>query len=380
MQDLGNTTLFSLLSTNRNKAIEYYKKVVADLVNFQVDGIKNLDLDVAYPIKEFNLRSIMWDFNYFKYYFVKPHNINFNEDLLENDFHEFANLLLKANLNYFNYRDFQARNIMIHNGEPWYIDFQGGRKGALQYDLVSLLYQAKANLSIETRLLLYNLYISKLADKLSGSKTEFEKNYPSFIYFRLMQVMGAYGFRGLVQHKAHFLQSIPMVISQLRNLLKSRDIGIPLSELTNIFEQILHLNYKTAPPTENVLTVSINSFSFKKKGIPPDVTGNGGGHVFDCRSLPNPGRITELRDYTGLQKPVIQYLEKQSEVSAFLKNAIGIVIQSIENYRIRKFDNLQINFGCTGGRHRSVYSASKVAEYISSNFPNVNVEVCHCEL
>ena len=380
IQDLGDVTLFNMLETNPKKAIEYYKIVISDLIDFQIDGIKNLNLDVAYPVKEFNKRSIMWDLNYFKYYFVKPHNIDFNENMLEDDFERFAELLLTADLKYFNYRDFQARNIMIYNDKPWYIDFQGGRRGALQYDLVSLLYQAKANLGDDIKLQLYNHYIKMLNTKLPGTSVAFEKLFPSFIYFRLMQVMGAYGFRGLVQHKAHFLQSIPMVISSLSALLQKSDIGVELPELSNIFNQILLLDYSISNKISDNLTININSFSFKKKGIPIDISGNGGGHVFDCRSLPNPGRIAELRDFTGLQKPIINYLEKQNEVTEFLKNSKNIIDQSIENYRKRKFSNLQINFGCTGGRHRSVYSASKIAEYVKSKFPDVIVEVYHFEI
>jgi len=380
IQDLGDVTLFNMLETNPKKAIEYYKIVISDLIDFQIDGIKNLNLDVAYPVKEFNKRSIMWDLNYFKYYFVKPHNIDFNENMLEDDFERFAELLLTADLSYFNYRDFQARNIMIYNDKPWYIDFQGGRHGALQYDLVSLLYQAKANLGDDIKLQLYNHYIKTLNTKLPGTSIAFEKLFPSFIYFRLMQVMGAYGFRGLVQHKAHFLQSIPMVISSLSALLQKSDIGVELPELSNIFNQILLLDYSISNKISDNLTININSFSFKKKGIPIDISGNGGGHVFDCRSLPNPGRIAELRDFTGLQKPIINYLEKQNEVTEFLKNSKNIIDQSIENYRKRKFSNLQINFGCTGGRHRSVYSASKIAEYVKSKFPDVIVEVYHFEI
>lgn len=380
LQDLGDNTLFTLLNSNRKTAINFYYKVISDLVNFQIDGIQNLDLDVAYPVKDFNKRSIMWDLNYFKYYFAKPHNLEFNENLLENDFEKFADLLLGADLNYFNYRDFQSRNIMIYDDKPWYIDFQAGRRGALQYDLVSLLYQAKANLNEDTKQELYNYYIKTLNTKLPGSIEAFEKLYPSYIYFRLMQVMGAYGFRGLVQRKAHFLQSIPLAIKSLSDLLKKSDIGTTLPELSSIFNQILSLNYNKASENNTGLTVSISSFSFKKKGIPTDITGNGGGHTFDCRSLPNPGRLANLRDFTGLQDPIINYLEKQEEVTEFLKNVKNIIDQSINNYQKRKFSNLQINFGCTGGRHRSVYSTSKIAEYIANKFPDVKVEISHMEL
>lgn len=380
MQDLGDITLFSMLSTNREKAIEHYKNVVADLVKFQVQGIKGLDLDVAYPVKKFNKRSVMWDLNYFKYYFVKPHDINFDENLLEDDFEKFADQLLSTELDYFNYRDFQSRNIMIHDNNLWYIDFQGGRQGSLQYDLVSLLYQAKANLSDDTRNILYNHYLETLNSALPGKQAMFDLHYTDFIYFRLMQVMGAYGFRGLVQRKAHFLQSIPLAISSLSSMLQKSPLKTNLTELNNVFNQISSLDYQTKSENNKALTISINSFSFKKKGIPTDISGNGGGHVFDCRSLPNPGRIADLRDYTGMQQPVIKYLEDQKEVKEFLTNAINIIEQSISNYQKRNFSDLQVNFGCTGGRHRSVYSASTVAKYIRSKFPDVNVDISHLEI
>lgn len=380
IQDLGDITLFSLINTDQKKAIEHYKNVISDLVKFQIEGIKGLDLDVAFPIKKFNKRSIIWDLNYFKYYFVKPHNIDFDENILEDEFEKFADMLLDTELEYFNYRDFQSRNIMIHKNTAWYIDFQGGRQGPLQYDLVSLLYQVKANLSDETRDILYNHYLETLNKVLPGKQVMFEKNYSNFIYFRLMQVMGAYGFRGLVQHKAHFLQSIPLAICALTNLLQKSPFVSNLTELNNIFTQISSLKYNTASSSNKGLTISINSFSFKKKGIPRDISGNGGGHVFDCRSLPNPGRIAELRDYTGLQKPVINYLKEQQEVGEFLANVKRIIDQTINNYLDRNFNDLQVNFGCTGGRHRSVYSASTIADYIKDKFPDVTIVVNHLEI
>ena len=380
MQDVGDTTLFKLLSNDRDKAIKYYKDVITDLVKFQVVGIEGLDLDVAYPVKKFDIRSIMWDLNYFKYYFVKPHNIIFDENALEDNFERFADILLNTELEYFNYRDFQSRNIMIYNDSLWYIDFQGGRQGPLQYDLVSLLYQAKANLSNETRDFLYNHYLETLNKILPGKQAMFEESYIYFIYFRLMQVIGAYGFRGLVQRKAHFLQSIPMAISSLSDLILKSPLSTDFSELNNIFNQISELNYQQISNSSNGLTVNINSFSYKKKGIPIDISGNGGGHVFDCRSLPNPGRIAKLRDYTGLQQPVIDYLKDQKEVTDFLSNANDIINQSINNYVKRGFNNLQVNFGCTGGRHRSVYCTSKIAEHVNNQFPSVNVVVSHMEI
>lgn len=380
IQDLGKTTLLDLLSSEKILAEKYYKKVISDLVKFQVIGIKNLDLDVAYPVKEFNQRSIMWDLNYFKYYFVKPHNIEFNENLLEDDFIKFANILLSAENKYFNYRDFQARNILIYGDQPWYIDFQGGRQGPLQYDLVSLLYQVKANLSADIRSKLYSHYIDELNKIIPGKQVIFEKYYYNFVYFRLMQVMGAYGFRGIVQRKAHFLQSIPMAIWALKKLLQENPIFDDLKELSKVFNQIVSLEYDIRDNSTTGFTINVNSFSFKKKGIPIDVTGNGGGHVFDCRSLPNPGRLAELRDFTGLDDQIIQYLERHEEINEFIINTKKIINQSTENYIKRGFNNLQINFGCTGGRHRSVYSASKIGEYLMAKYPKIVVIIKHHEL
>ena len=380
IKDLGDITLFSLLNDDRKKAIEYYKDAVSDLVNFQVQGIKNLDLDVAYPTKKFTTRSIMWDLNYFKYYFVKAHNIDFDENLLEEDFITFTKLLLSAENDYFCYRDFQSRNIMVLENKLWYIDFQGGRQGPLQYDLASLLYQVKAELSSYEKDIIYNHYQENLNKVLPGKQDQFEKYYSEFIYFRLMQVMGAYGFRGLVQHKSHFLQSLPRAIKSLSDLLQKSTISEHVPELTNVLNNIASLDFSYTSESDKDLTIRINSFSYLLKGIPVDYTGNGGGHIFDCRSLPNPGRLDNLRDFTGLQTPVIEYLEAQGEVTKFLTHAMDIIEQSINNYQQRKFKNLQINFGCTGGRHRSVYSASKVAEQIKQKFPDIIVEVQHLEI
>jgi aminoglycoside/choline kinase family phosphotransferase len=379
IQDLGDNTLFNLLNES-NDHTKILKEVISDLVKFQVEGIKKLDLEVAYPVKDFNYRSLLWDLNYFKYYFVKPHDIDFNENYLEDDFNMLANKLLKSECSYFNYRDFQSRNIMISNNEPWYIDFQGGRRGPLQYDLISFLYQVKANLNDETRKILYSHYIKELNRIIPGKQEMFEKYYQYFRYFRLMQVMGAYGFRGIIQRKSHFLQSIPKAIISLSKLIMESPITNEFPELSRIFNQILNIDYNIPDEDINKLTISISSFSYKKKGIPIDVSGNGGGHVFDCRSLPNPGRLDTLRDFTGKDEPVINYLANQNEMTSFINNTKRIIDQSINNYLERNFNNLQINFGCTGGRHRSVYSASLTADYVRDTYPETKVLLVHNEL
>jgi aminoglycoside/choline kinase family phosphotransferase len=379
LQDLGNTSLFYHVSQGINEeVIDYYKSTLQDLIRFQVEGIKGLDLDVAYPATAFDRRSVMWDLNYFKYYFVKPNGIIFNEARLEDDFEVFAAHLLAAEAEYFMYRDFQSRNIMIHNNALWYIDFQGGRKGPLQYDLVSLLFQARANLSPELRSELKSYYLNELEKVLPDTTTTFNKHYPAFILFRLMQVLGAYGFRGQLQRKTHFLQSIKLAVESLSEQLVLAPLNLKLPELTHVFNQIIDKH-----PTKHIsvntqkLTLHINSFSFIQSGIPDDPTQNGGGFVFDCRALPNPGRIKELRDYNGLQEPVIKYLDGKKELNEFLENIYGIIDQSVDNYLERGFKNLQINFGCTGGKHRSVYCAEMLAKQLKEHHQNIDIRVNH---
>jgi len=381
LEDLGDTSLFRLVSQGIDeKVINLYKKSISELIRFQVEGIKGLDLDVAWPVKEFNRKSIMWDLNYFKYYFIKTHEIEFAEDMLEDDFQNFANDLLEADSGYFLYRDFQARNIIIKQDKPWFIDFQGGRKGPLQYDLVSLLYQAKANLSDSLKKELYNFYLRKLEKTLPGKAADFTDHFTLFVYFRLMQVLGAYGFRGLIQRKGHFLTSIPFAIENLKKLESEVSAGIKYPELKKVFNQILALNqYEKPTDASEKLTVVINSFSYKKTSYPIDQSENGGGFVFDCRFLPNPGRIADLRDFNGTEKPVIEYLRDNKKVSDFLENAFKMVENAIDNYLERKFTSLHINFGCTGGKHRSVYSAERLSEHLQKYDSKVTIVKNHLQ-
>ena len=379
LNDMGNTSLFYYVSQGIDeKVISYYKYAIRDLLKFQIEGIKGLDLDVAYPVKSFDRRSIMWDLNYFKYYFVKPNGIIFNENKLEDDFEAFTQHLLNSDLNYFMYRDYQSRNIMIHNDELWYIDFQGGRKGPLQYDLVSLLFQARAQLSEELRSDLKSYYLSELEEIMPGKSISFNKYYNEFIYFRLMQVLGAYGFRGQLQRKTHFLKSIKLAIESLSSQLIIAEPNLDLPELLSVFRQITETS-----PSNNIvnrpdrLSISINSFSYIRSGIPDDPTQNGGGFVFDCRALPNPGRIRELRGYSGLQKPVINYLENKPELHEFLENIYGIIDQSILNYIERGFEHLQVNFGCTGGKHRSVFCSEKLADHLKKTNAKIDIRLNH---
>jgi len=380
LEDLGNTSLFNLLAEGFNEeAAGYYKKVIRDLIKFQVEGIKGLDLNVAYPVKSFDRKSIMWDLNYFKYYFVKPNGVLFDESKLEDDFEAFADHLLRAETGYFMYRDFQARNIMIYDNQPWYIDFQGGREGPLQYDLVSLLSQARAQLSEKTKTELKSFYLTELEKLIPGKKATFNKYYNSFVYFRLMQVLGAYGFRGKLQRKAHFLISTGFAVDNLVRLLKTTPPDIDLPELVSVFRQIsaAHQLKQQTNQRKHKLTVRINSFSYIRSGIPEDPTLNGGGFVFDCRALPNPGRIADLKDFSGLQEPVVKYLESSSEIKEYLEHVFNLVDQSITNYNQRGFEHLQVNFGCTGGKHRSVYCAEKLAGHLKKYKNKVSIIINH---
>ena len=381
LEDLGNTSLFHLVNKGiDDEVIKLYKHTLDVLLRFQVEGIDGLDLDVAFPVKAFDRKSILWDLNYFKYYFIKIHNLTFDEQKLEEDFQHFSDILLKADSSYFMYRDFQARNVMIKNGTPWFIDFQGGRQGPLQYDLVSMLYQAKAKLPAELKEELLNYYLSRLQKTLPEKTEELKIFFPFFVYFRLMQVLGAYGFRGLIQRKGHFLTSIPYAIENLRNLLSTYPQIESYPELTRVFKQVIDLEpYKTQIQESKKLTVTINSFSFKKTSYPLDTSENGGGFVFDCRFLPNPGRIADLRDFNGTQQPVIKYLENSEENSQFLNNTFEVVSMAVENYLERGFSNLQVNFGCTGGKHRSVYSAERLSEYLKKYKDKIVVKKYHLQ-
>ena len=387
LEDLGDTTLYSLISGKRNDdqftsiVLEHYKRSLKELIKFQVKASQDLDYSVCYPRNSFDQQSIMWDLNYFKYYFVKLTQTPFDEQKLEDDFNSFIKLLLSTETNYFMYRDFQSRNIMIKDNELYFIDYQGGRKGALQYDVASLLYDAKADLPQDLRNELLEFYISLLTDSTKIRKDKFKKYFYSYVLIRIFQSMGTYGFRGVHEKKAHFLKSIPYAINNLEYLFQENLFPERLNELKSVLQSIINNNsLRKTNEGENSdkLTVSVNSFSYNS-GIPTDLTGNGGGFVFDCRSLHNPGRYDEFKMLTGKDKPVIDFLNKENSVKEFLSNVYSIIEPAIKNYEERGFKHLMINFGCTGGQHRSVFCAEKVSEYLRK-LDNVNVITRHTEL
>ena len=382
--DLGDTSLFNYVqncvknqSYNKN-TINLYKESISNLVDFQIRGHKNLDYSVAFPSPVFDRNSVIDDLNYFKYYFLKVNDeINFNESRLNADFQKIADFIMEAPSDFFMYRDFQSRNIMIKDNHTYFIDYQGGRKGPLQYDIISLLYQVKAQLPNDLRNELLSHYKKELSKYVNLEEIEFDKYYKAFILLRLLQVLGAYGFRGLIQKKQHFIESIPYALNELISLRKNLDLPFETNELTIVLNQIEKLLSKYQHIEDKKLTVIVNSFSYKNGGIPEDRSGNGGGFVFDCRALPNPGRYEEYKKLTGQDSEVQDYLNQYQEVHVFSELVQSIVSQSIDNYLERNFKNLFVNFGCTGGQHRSVFFAETTAQFLHKKYPQIKVVLNH---
>ena len=384
-EDLGDTTLFEFLNEHRNgdvlepEAIEAYRKVVAILPRFQIEAGRDLNYKVCYPRSSFDRQSINWDLNYFKYYFLRLAGIPFSEQALENDFSRLTKLLLSAPHDYFLYRDFQSRNVMLPEGQPYFLDYQGGRKGALQYDIASLLYDGKADLPPAVRQELLDHYIECLSGFIPVDRGTFMEHYYAYVYVRIMQALGAYGFRGFYERKTHFLQSVPYALKNLRWLAHNVKLPVALPALMNAFqgmlssEKLQHL----APGTEK-LTVRIFSFSFHHQ-LPADESGNGGGYVFDARNLPNPGREERFKQLTGKDLPVIEYLNQQESVHQYFSHVQALVDESVAAYQRRGFNSLMISFGCTGGQHRSVFLAERLARHLRSG-GTVQVVLRHIEL
>jgi aminoglycoside/choline kinase family phosphotransferase len=384
-EDLGGTTLFEFLSKNRTgeniapEVVEAYRKVVAVLPRFQVEAGRDLNYKVCYPCASFDRQSIAWDLNYFKYYFLRLAGIPFNEQALEDDFGRLTEFLLSAPRDYFLYRDFQSRNIMLCNGDPFFVDYQGGRKGALQYDIASLLYDAKADLPPELRQQLLDHYLDRLSSFIKLDREAFLHHYYAYVYVRILQALGAYGFRGFYERKAHFLQSVPYALKNLRWLLHHVQLPIELPTLLGAFNSMLASEKLQGLAAEaDNLVVRIFSFSFHQD-LPKDETGNGGGFVFDGRSLPNPGREERFKSLTGKDAPVIDYLNQQDGVHQFLAGVLSLVDTSVSNYQARRFKNLMVSFGCTGGQHRSVYLAEQLAKRLRAR-NGLEVVVRHLEL
>ena len=380
--DLGDTLLFNEIEKGRlTRSFSVHEKDVLArtirlLPDIQFGGAEDMDFSVCYPAVEFDERSIMWDLNYFKYCFLKATGIEFKEDKLEDDFHALSDVLMEsAQGNTFMYRDFQSRNVMIRDGEPWFIDFQGGRRGPFYYDVASFLWQAKANLPESLRHELLEEYLKSLNKYLTISGEEFHARLRHFVLFRTLQVLGAYGFRGYFEKKPHFMQSVPFAIANLRALLHEPYNEYPY--LNELLHRLVNLKQFTDEIGGHRLTVRVLSFAYKK-GIPNDTSGNGGGYVFDCRAINNPGKYEHYKQFTGLDANVIKFLEDDGEVLTFLDHCHELVDASVQRYLERGFTNLMVAYGCTGGQHRSVYCAQHTAEHIARKF-NVKVELVHRE-
>lgn len=384
-QDLGDTTLYNSLSTNRDGAdistevIEAYRRAVTMLPRFQIEAGRDLNYKVCYPRASFDRQSISWDLNYFKYYFLKLAGVPFNEQGLEDDFGRLTKFLLTAPRDYFLYRDFQSRNIMLVNGEPWFVDYQGGRHGALQYDVASILFDAKADLPPDLRIRLLDHYLDALAQYSDMSRDAFMHHYYAFVYIRVMQALGAYGFRGFYERKSHFLASVPYALKNVRWLLHNVELPVALPTLLEAMRNMIgseKLQSIAAEPDK--LTVRVMSFSFHR-GLPKDESGHGGGYIFDARSLPNPGREERFKALTGKDAPVAEYLHQQESVHQYFAHVLSLVDASVSNYQTRNFKNLSVAFGCTGGQHRSVYLAEQMAKHLRAK-NGVEVIVSHREL
>lgn len=352
-------------------------RTMAALPKIQFEGAAGLDFSICYPQPSFDRRMILFDLNYFKYCFLKPSGLEFNEVRLQDDFERFADDLLEDQTDTFMYRDFNARNVMVRDGKPYFIDFQGGRRGPVYYDVASFVWQARARYPEALKQRLVDSYMQALSEYADIPRETFGQRLRLFVLFRLLQVLGAYGFRGWMEHKANFVTSIPPAIESLRALIETPFEAYPY--LMQTLKSMTELpRFASGVPNDGVLEVKVCSFSYKK-GIPEDPTGNGGGYVFDCRSIHNPGRYEPYKKLTGRDEAVIRFLEDDGEISGFLEHVYGVVDPHVGTYRRRGFTSLMVSFGCTGGQHRSVYCAEHLAHHLHKQFPDIRVRLIHRE-
>ena len=388
-EDLGDTILFDHLDD-----ILLLERTMRALAHIQIEGARDFDWSVCFPVSEMNERSIRWDLNYFKYCFLKGTKIEFSEPKLEDEFDkivENCTLAISRSPLAFLYRDFQSRNVMVKDGQPYFIDFQGGRRGPTQYDVASFLWQAKANFAPELREHLIDEYLDEL-EKITitnnqlpfTNKVAWKDTLKHFVLFRTLQVLGAYGYRGYFERKPHFLESIPLALKNLKEILAElpeytylRELAESLTGIENAGLTVKRSNSVNGPTAEGGLIVTVYSFSFKK-GIPDDNSGNGGGYIFDCRGTHNPGKYEEFKSLTGLDQPVIDFLEKDGEILTFLESVYALVNHHVERFMERDFSHLQVAFGCTGGQHRSVYCAEHLAKHLHDKY-GVRVHLIHRE-
>ncbi len=376
-EDLGDVSLYASLQGARDASsfgaeeTALLCRTIAQLPHIQFRVPQHFDFSLCYPVSEFNERTVMWDLNYFKYCFLKGVGVEFNESLLEDEFDRMAALLLSDNDNVFLYRDFQSRNVMLKDGVPCFIDFQGGRRGPIYYDVASFVGQARAKYTPEAVEAMLDAYLEVLQEYKSVDREHFGQMLVLFRIFRLLQNLGTYGYRGLFERKKAFVESIPSALEQLLQLL---DAVALFPYLQGVVAQVARLPMFVREERKE-LTVDVISFSYKR-GIPDDHSGNGGGFVFDCRAIHNPGRYEPYKKLTGMDEPVIKFLEKESNITAFLEHAYAMVDEMVDTYLKRGFTHIQVCCGCTGGQHRSVYSAEHIARHVADKF-GVRVVVTH---
>ena len=391
-EDMGGEVLFDRYMKARTsgeglaEAEDLLCHTMALLPKIQFDGAADLDFELCHLQKAFGHRSVMFDLNYFKYCFLKATGLEFHEMLLQDDFERLADDLVGCGLPAkgaagdiptFMYRDFQARNVMVRDGQPYFIDFQSGRRGPIYYDVASFVWHARSRYGKELKQRMLGSYLDALSAYIDVDRGLFMKNIRVYLLFRYLQVLGAYGFRGWTEHKANFVVSIPAAIEALAELLEEPFERYPY--LMKVLGQMLALDrFKSVVPSDEGLTVSVYSFSLKK-GVPYDPSGNGGGYVFDCRSIHNPGRYEPYKKLTGRDEPVIRFLEDDGEVLGFMDHVYGIVDPHVETYSARGFTNLMVSFGCTGGQHRSVYCAEHLAAHLADKYPHITVRLIHRE-
>lgn len=383
LNDLGNESLFdkfaqaSKAGENLSEVERLLCKTMADLPKIQFEGAVGLDFEKCFSVKCFDSRLVMFDLNYFKYCFLKPSGVEFNEVKLQDEFERFADdLLVETQVPTFLYRDFNSRNVMVSDGEPYFIDFQGGMQGPIYYDVASFVYQARARYPQWLKEKMLESYLSALGQYMEVDRPYFDQRLRLFVLFRTLQVLGAYGFRGLVENKAQFVVSIPPAIEGLKELLRVPFESYPY--LNEMLGRMADIQKFSAPASDGKLEVKVVSFSYKK-GVPQDMSGNGGGYLFDCRSIHNPGRYEPYRKLTGMDEPVIRFLEDDAEIIRYLDHVYAIVDPHVETYYGRGFTSLMVGFGCTGGQHRSVYCAEHLAHHLAERYPDIRVRLIHRE-
>jgi aminoglycoside/choline kinase family phosphotransferase len=381
-EDLGDDQLYKAVAQGRESG-EYSPeerrllcRAMELLPALQFKGAEGLDWSVCYPEKEFNERMILFDLNYFKYCFLKATGLEFNEVRLQDDFDRLKDDLMQDSGETFMYRDFQARNVMMKDGEPYFIDFQGGRRGPVYYDVASFVWQAKARYPEDLRKELVRTYLDALKQYTEVDEEHFAVRLRLFVLFRTLQVLGAYGFRGYFEKKPHFLASVPYALGNLRRLLRKPFEDYPY--LTEILTKLTTMSQFNEIAEDKRLEVKVFSFAYKK-GIPVDTSGNGGGYVFDCRAVNNPGKFEYYRQFTGLDEEVIKFLEDDGGVTKFLDSVYALVDSHVKRFIERKFTHLQVCFGCTGGQHRSVYCAEHLAQRLAGKY-DIKITLVHREL